>query len=78
MRLLRHRVHIGLALIAYVPLLLSAPGKMPGDTKLYLYLDPWRLMSDALFSWDGRQFGGWVPPWKSPSWKGPRALGATP
>ena len=61
MRLLRHRVHIGLALIAYVPLLLSAPGKMPGDTKLYLYLDPWRLMSDALFSWDGRQFGGWVP-----------------
>lgn len=57
----RNTLHLSLALLAYVPLLLTAPGKVPGDTKLYLYLDPWRLMSDAIFSWDSRQFGGWVP-----------------
>lgn len=65
-----------MALLAYVPLLLTAPGKVPGDTKLYLYLDPWRLMSDAAFSWDSRQFGGWVPHqnvgylWPSGPWFG--------
>lgn len=57
----RRRLHFGLALIAYLPALLTARGKVPGDTKLYLYLDPWRLMSDAAYSWDARQFGGWVP-----------------
>jgi arabinofuranan 3-O-arabinosyltransferase len=46
---------------AYLPVLVSAPGRMPTDTKLYLYLDPTRLMSDASLAWDGRQFGGWVP-----------------
>ena len=50
-----------LALAAYVPLLLAAPGRMVGDTKLYLYLDPGRLIGDAAYSWDSRQFGGWVP-----------------
>lgn len=50
-----------LFLVAYLPLLLSAPGKIPGDTKLYLYLDPWRLISDSLWTWDSRQLGGWVP-----------------
>jgi arabinofuranan 3-O-arabinosyltransferase len=34
---------------------------MVGDTKLYLYLDPGRLIGDAVYSWDSRQFGGWVP-----------------
>ena len=29
-----------LALIAYVPLLLTAPGRVAADTKTYLYLDP--------------------------------------
>ena len=29
-----------LALLAYVPALTAAPGRMPSDTKLYLYLDP--------------------------------------
>jgi len=72
----RHVLHVSLALLAYVPLLLTAPGKVPGDTKLYLYLDPWRLMSDAAFSWDSRQFGGWVPHqnvgylWPSGPWFG--------
>ena len=37
----------GLALLAYVPALAAAPGRMPSDTKLYLYLDPGRLISDA-------------------------------
>ena len=50
-----------LALAAYVPLLLTAPGVVAADTKLYLYLDPWRLMSDAAYTWDIRQLGGWVP-----------------
>lgn len=50
-----------LALIAYVPLLLSAPGRLPADTKLYLYLSPGRLLSQAPLTWDTSQFGGWVP-----------------
>lgn len=72
----RHVLHVSLALLAYIPLLLTAPGKVPGDTKLYLFLDPWRLMSDAAFSWDSRQFGGWVPHqnvgylWPSGPWFG--------
>ncbi len=50
-----------LALLAYLPALLAAPGRMPSDTKLYLYLDPGRLISDSPYTWDNRQFGGWVP-----------------
>ncbi len=34
---------------------------MPADTKLYLYLDPARLISDAPWTFDARQFAGWVP-----------------
>jgi len=59
---LRRRYDLGIiALLAYLPLLLSAPGKMPADTKLYLYLNPGRLLSDAAWTWDNRQLGGWVP-----------------
>lgn len=50
-----------IVLLAYLPLLLSAPGKLPADTKLYLYLNPGRLLSDAAWTWDNRQLGGWVP-----------------
>jgi arabinofuranan 3-O-arabinosyltransferase len=50
-----------LALLAYVPALASSPGRMPADTKLYLYLDPGRLISDARWTFDARQFAGWVP-----------------
>ena len=57
----RHFSVIFLAVLAYVPLLLSAPGRLPADTKLYLYLDPARLLSDAAWTWDVRQLGGWVP-----------------
>ncbi|MGB8860088.1 MAG: alpha-(1-_3)-arabinofuranosyltransferase family protein, partial [Ilumatobacteraceae bacterium] len=50
-----------LAALAYLPALLTKPGRMPTDTKLFLYLDPGRLIADAPFTWDTRQFGGWVP-----------------
>ena len=50
-----------LAVLAYVPSLIAAPGRMPADSKLYLYLDPGRLMADAAGSFDPRQFAGWVP-----------------
>lgn len=57
----RHRALLALVAGAYLPLLVSSPGLVPGDTKLYLYLDPLRLVSDALWTWDARQLGGWVP-----------------
>ena len=44
-----------------MPSLTAAPGRMPADTKLYLYLNPGRLVADAPFTWDTRQFAGWVP-----------------
>ncbi|CAB4570182.1 MAG: DUF3367 domain-containing protein [Actinobacteria bacterium] len=50
-----------LAALTYLPALTAKPGRMPTDTKLYLYLDPGRLIADAPFTWDTRQFAGWVP-----------------
>ena len=50
-----------LAFLAYVPTMLSSPGKMPADTKAYLYLDPGRLTADSPWTFDPRQFAGWVP-----------------
>lgn len=41
-----------LVLVAYVPLLLTKPGKVGADTKTYLYLDPGRLLSRAASMWD--------------------------
>lgn len=41
-----------LALISYIPLLLTKPGKVGADTKTYLYLDPGRLLSRAPYMWD--------------------------
>lgn len=43
---------VALALVAYVPLLLTKPGKVGADTKTYLYLDPGRLLSRAAEMWD--------------------------
>ena len=40
------------ALLAYVPLLATAPGKLTADTKAYLYLDPGRLLSRAGWLWE--------------------------
>ncbi|MFN8051324.1 MAG: alpha-(1-_3)-arabinofuranosyltransferase family protein [Acidimicrobiales bacterium] len=41
-----------LALVSYVPLLLTHRGKLGADTKAYLYLDPAKLMSKAPYLWD--------------------------
>jgi arabinofuranan 3-O-arabinosyltransferase len=49
-----------LVVLAYVPSLLSSPGRMPADSKLYLYEGPGALLSDARWSYDTHQFGGWV------------------
>jgi arabinofuranan 3-O-arabinosyltransferase len=42
----------GLAVVAYVPLMLTQRGWVSADTKTYLYLDPSRLMSRAWSMWD--------------------------
>jgi len=41
-----------LAIVSYVPLLLTRPGQVGADTKTYLYLDPGRLLSRAPYMWD--------------------------
>jgi len=50
-----------LALIVYPLVMLSSPGKMPADTKLFLYLDPGGLLQRAADTWDASQFAGTVP-----------------
>ena len=40
-----------MALVAYVPMLLTQPGSVGADTKVYLYLDPWRLLNGAPYLW---------------------------
>jgi hypothetical protein len=41
-----------LALVSYVPLLLTQRGWVSADTKTYLYIDPSKLMSRAWSMWD--------------------------
>ena len=63
-RLGRHSTAAGvalLAILAYVPALASSPGRMPADTKLYLYFDPARLLGRAASTFEPDQFAGWVP-----------------
>ena len=50
-----------LAVLAYLPALTARPGRMVADSKLYLYLDPQRFLGDNLYTFDPRQFAGWVP-----------------
>ena len=52
---------IVLAALAYIPSLASSPGRMPADTKLYLYLEPAQLLGRASSTFEREQFGGWVP-----------------
>ena len=49
------------AMLAYVPFLLSSPGKVSADTKAYLYLDPGRLLARAPYLWDAHVGAGTVP-----------------
>lgn len=44
--------YAALALLAYVPVLLTARGQVAADTKSYLYLDPGRLLERAWSMWD--------------------------
>ncbi len=52
---------LAFAALAYIPFLLSSPGKVSGDTKQYLYLDPGRLLSRAVYLWDPHVGTGTVP-----------------
>ena len=44
--------HLVLAGVAYVPLLLTAPGEVGADDKLYLYLHPASFMAQVASMWD--------------------------
>lgn len=44
--------YIGLALLAWLPLFRNKWGTIGADTKVYLYLDPGRLMKTSLSMWD--------------------------
>ncbi len=52
---------LALALLSYVPFLLSSPGQVSADTKAYLYLDPGRLLDRAPYLWDAHVGAGTVP-----------------
>ncbi len=49
------------AVIAFAFPFLSAPGEVAADTKVYLYLDPGRLLSSASTMWDPGVAAGTVP-----------------
>ena len=46
------RLHLGLAAVAYIPLLLTQRQWVSADTKTYLYLDPAKLLSRSWSMWD--------------------------
>lgn len=63
-RVRRHQTALSvavLAALAYLPALTASPGRMPTDSKLYVYLDPGRFIADTTTTFDARQFAGWVP-----------------
>ncbi|MFI5054361.1 MAG: alpha-(1-_3)-arabinofuranosyltransferase family protein, partial [Acidimicrobiia bacterium] len=51
-RVTRRIGYLLLAGLAYVPVMLTAPGRVVADTKSYLYLDPGRLLERATSMWD--------------------------
>jgi arabinofuranan 3-O-arabinosyltransferase len=52
---------VTLVLLAYVPFLLSSPGRLSSDTKQYLYLDPGRFLTRVPWLWDPHVAAGTVP-----------------
>ncbi|MFP3906674.1 MAG: alpha-(1-_3)-arabinofuranosyltransferase family protein, partial [Acidimicrobiales bacterium] len=50
-----------LAVIAYLPFLLSSPGRVSADSKQALYVDPGRFLEGAAFMWDPSSGAGTVP-----------------
>ena len=51
----------GLALVAYLPFLLSSPGQVSADSKQALYVDPGDLLARAPDLWDPTTGAGTVP-----------------
>ncbi len=49
-----------LAVLAYVPALLSSPGRVSADSKQYLYLDPGAFLARAPHLWDAQAAAGGV------------------
>ena len=49
-----------LAGLAYIPVLLTATGRVAADTKQYFYLDPGRLLARAPYLWQGNTAFGTV------------------
>jgi len=54
-------VAIALALLSYVPMLLTEPGRVSADTKTYLTLDPAAVLRAAPSMWDRSVGAGTVP-----------------
>lgn len=52
--------YAALAFVAYIPILLTAPGQVSADTKAYLLLDPSKLLSRAPYMWDSHINAGTV------------------
>ncbi len=50
-----------LAALAIIPAFTAAPGLLPSDSKLGLYLDPSSLISSSRWAYDSQLFAGWVP-----------------
>lgn len=50
-----------MALVAYVPFLVSSPGAVSSDSKQALYVDPGAFMSSAAYLWDPSVGAGTVP-----------------
>lgn len=44
--------HLVLGVVSYLPLLLTARGRLAADTRQAVYLDPGRFLHDALSMWD--------------------------
>ena len=53
--------HVAILAVAYVPFLVSSPGRVSADSKQYLYLDPGRFLSRAADLWDPTIGAGTVP-----------------
>lgn len=53
--------YVILAALAYIPPLLVRRGVVSADNKVYLYLDPARMLSDSPYLWDPSTFAGTVP-----------------
>ncbi len=56
-----HSIYLVLAALAYIPPLLVRRGVISADNKVYLYLDPARMLADSPYLWDPGTFAGTVP-----------------